>query len=149
MPPIRETRRRRIKRWTFPKRRAIFLKNLVQWTIKNTEPNLDQFVMVVLSHNVPDLLVALRPASPPTIALFYYLIPCFFFISHNLSRPGLIPLHLNKLISYLFLLQIVHVHFIFIYTYVQHHRLLFFFFGFFLSTYNSTSFNLNFCVYFY
>lgn len=60
--------------------------------LKNTEPNLDQFVMVVLSHNAPDLLVAVCPASPPTISCFIISRDCFFFLvlgySHNLSRTN-------------------------------------------------------------
>ncbi|KAJ3647909.1 hypothetical protein Zmor_019758 [Zophobas morio] len=65
----------------------------------NTEPNLDQFVMVVLSHNAPDLLVAVSPASPPTIACFIISIVWLFFrfgLFTQSRQAGLIPLQLNK-----------------------------------------------------
>lgn len=40
----------------------------LRWAIKNTEPNLDQFVMVVLSHNATDLLVAVGQGPEPSVS---------------------------------------------------------------------------------
>lgn len=52
--------------------------------------------MVVLSHNAPDLLVAVFRASPPTIVCFIIFI--YFFLFHTISAGrGLILLQLNKL----------------------------------------------------